>query len=449
MNVVLRGLRVIDPLAGVDERRRDVWISDGRIAGISAEIDEPEAEVVDLTPPDGAAPHVLCPAFVDLHAHLREPGNEEAETIDSGARAAAAGGFGTVVAMANTQPVRDTAQRVGEARALARGAVVRVLPAAALTKGADGRALVDLAGCAAAGAVAFSDDGRNAVTPDLLTKALRAAAPLGRPILIHSEDERLVEKANPGFSSLSRCPSRPHAAETRAVVVALQALEAAGCGRIHLQHLSVGASVELVRRARQRGLAVTAEVTPHHLALSLPVEAEPDPHALIKVNPPLRGERDRLALVGAVRDGSIDAIATDHAPHRDADKAGDYEHALPGMIGLETALAACLTLGELGGAALPATVARLTAGPHRVLGRDSGLPEPRLEVGELATCTLFDPGAEWVVGEEPFQSRSRNTPLLGQRLRGKVLLTMVEGRVAHHDEARLPLALPLAGAVRV
>jgi dihydroorotase len=285
--------------------------------------------------------------------------------------------------------------------------------------------------------VAFSDDGRNAAPERLLADALRLAARLQRAVLVHPEDEGMVAAANPGARSLVRCPERPAACEATAVRSALRALEIAGAGELHLQHLSAAASIDLLRAAREDGAAVTAEVTPHHLSMWLPFESEPDPVGLRKVNPPLRSDRDREAVVQALRDGIIDAVATDHAPHSDADKAGDYADAAPGMIGLETALATCITYGGMGGGWLPVLVERLTSGPYRVLGDAVGLRQPRLRVGESADCVLFDPDEEWQVGAEPLRSRSRNTPLLGMRLRGRVLLTLVDGRVAFVNQSRL------------
>ena len=437
MNVILRGVRVIDPLGGVDAEMQDVWLCEGRVAAVGRHVSAPGVPVIDLTPPAGRAPRVLCPGFVDLHAHLREPGEEAKETIDSGALAAAAGGFTQVVAMANTVPPADSPARVGEARGRATARRVAVHTVAAVTEGLRGERMVDVAGCAAAGAVAFSDDGRNAAPEHLLADALRAAARVQRAVLVHPEDEGMIAAANPGVASVVRCPERPAACEATAVRAAIRALETAGTGRLHLQHVSAAASLELLRAARERGLAVTAEVTPHHLSMWLPFETEPDPPALRKVNPPLRTDRDREAMVQALRDGLVDCVATDHAPHTVTDKAVSYADAAPGMIGLETALATCITYGGMGGGWLPVLVERLTSGPYRVLGGAVGLREPRLRTGEVADCVLFDPDEAWQVGAEPLRSRSRNTPLMGMRLRGRVLLTLVEGRVAFVNQSTL------------
>ncbi len=439
MNAILRGVRVIDPLGRLDAPGQDVWIDGGKILAIYHHIEAAGVPVVDLSPPDGVDPCVLCPGFIDLHVHLRQPGDDEAETLETGSRAAAAGGFTHVVAMANTTPPIDTPERVAEARLAASNLPVSILQVAALTRGLDGEELVDIRKCVEAGAVALGDDGRNSVSPRQLAIALAETAHLSRAVLVHPEDEEMIAQANGTQGPVTRSPIRPVETETRAVNLAIRALSHARSGHLHLQHLSSEGSVASLRRARHQGLAVSAEVTPHHLSMWLPVAEEPDPQALRKVNPPLRGERDRVALVQALREGLIEAVATDHAPHRAAEKSLGYDDAAPGMIGLETALAACITIGGMGGEWLATLVERLTVGPQRILGPSSGVPEPRLRIGESATCTLFDPNAEWTVGETPLHSRSRNTPLIGARLRGTVLLTLAGGRVIHQDPARVPI----------
>lgn len=443
MNLILRGVRLIDAAAGLDAPGHDVWIGEGRILAVQRRIEAGTVPVLDLTPRAGQAPPILCPGFIDLHTHLREPGGEEAETVASGAAAAAAGGFTAIVAMANTTPPVDTPERVCAARARAAEVPVRVLTVAALSRGLAGGELVDIAGCAAAGACAFSDDGRNGASLQLLSDGLRAAAECNRPVLVHAEDEGMIGAGSPG-ADVTRLLHRPAEAEIAAVEGALQALRRAGCGRLHLQHLSTAGAVELLASARAQGLPVTAEATPHHLAMWAPVDPEPDPPALLKVNPPLRSEHDRAALIQALREGVVDAVATDHAPHPAAAKAAPLNSAAPGMTGLETALAVLLTCGGMGGDWLPVLIERLTAGPHRVLGDAADLPPPGLRLGEPATCVLFDPGAEWVVGTQPQHSLSSNTPWGGRTLRGRVLLTVVGGRVAFAD-ASLATSV-LAGA---
>jgi dihydroorotase len=438
VNAILRGVRVIDP-GRLDATGQDVWIDGGKILAIYHHIDADGVQVVDLTPPEGVEPCVLCPGFIDLHAHFREPGDDEAETLQSGSLAAAAGGYTHVVAMANTSPPIDTPERVAEARLMAGDMPVSILQVAALTRALEGEELVDIKRCIEAGAVALSDDGRNAISPRQLAIALAEAGHLSRAILVHPEDEEMIAQANGTQGAVTRSPLRPPDSETRAVNLAIRALTHARTGHLHLQHLSCEASVASLRRARHQGLFVSAEVTPHHLSMWLPVAEEPDPPALRKVNPPLRSERDRAALVRALRDGVIEAVATDHAPHRAAEKSSGYDEAAPGMVGLQTALATCLTIGGMGGEWLATLVERMTVGPYKVLGPAAGIPEPRLRIGEAATCTLFDPAAEWTVGEGDWHSRSRNTPLLGTRLRGTVLLTIAGGRVTHQDPVRVPV----------
>jgi dihydroorotase len=438
VNAILRGVRVIDP-GRLDATAQDVWIDGGKILAIYHHIDADGVQVVDLTPPEGVEPCVLCPGFIDLHAHLRQPGDDEAETLQSGSLAAAAGGYTHVVAMANTSPPIDTPERVAEARLMAGDMPVSILQVAALSRGLEGVELVDIKRCIEAGAVAFSDDGRNAISPRQLAIALAEAGHLSRAVFVHPEDEEMIAQANATQGVVTRSPLRPPESETRAVNLAIRALTHARAGHLHLQHLSCEASVASLRRARHQGLFVSAEVTPHHLSMWLPVAEEPAPPALRKVNPPLRSERDRAALVRALRDGVIEAVATDHAPHRAAEKSMGYDDAAPGMVGLETALATCLTIGGMGGEWLATLVERMTVGPYKVLGPAAGIAEPRLRIGEPATCTLFDPAAEWTVGEGDWHSRSRNTPLLGTRLRGTVLLTIAGGRVIHQDPVRVPV----------
>jgi len=438
--LLIRGAHVVDPRAGLDGPA-DVLIDGGTIAVLGA------PGTVELAPGtesiDGEGRH-LFPAFVDPHVHFRVPGEEHKEDLHSGTRAAAAGGYCAVVAMPNTRPTVDNTAVLGSLREAAmREARVPVGFTAAISPGLAGERLTEMVELRAAGAVAFTDDGRNAVSQRLLSEAIRRAARLHRPILVHPEDEEYIGRINGAHGLTARCPVRPVEAETRAVALALRALHDAGTGRLHLQHISSAPSIDLIREARADGVEVTAEVTPHHLAMWLPVAEEPESAALLKVNPPLRGQRDRAALIQALRDGVVDAVATDHAPHRAEEKALPYAEAAPGMLGLELALAVCLTMGGMGGDWIPTLVERLTAGPYRVLGgATSLLSEPRLVIGEAATCVLFDPGAEWTVGSEDLRSNSHNTPLLGITLRGRVLMTLVEGALVHHDRRRLPWPLP-------
>lgn len=440
MNVILRGVRVIDPAVDRDDAPCDAWLWEGRIEAIERRVERDGVPVIDLTPRSGGDACVLCPAFIDLHCHLREPGDEQSETVKSGARAAAAGGFARVIAMANTKPPLDSPDRVRDAVDRDGPALVTVRTVAALTRGLTGEELVDVEACIRAGAIALSDDGRNAASRDVLAEGLRRAGSLSRPVLVHPEDESYIAHLNRD-GDVVRAVHRPAEVEAQAVDTALAALQDADpTGRLHLQHLSTAASVERLQAARDSGMPVTAEVTPHHIA-ALPEHMQRGRQsAACKVNPPLRAEGDRTAVLDALRQGLIDAVATDHAPHHDEHKSVPYESAAPGMIGLETALAVCLTFGDMGGSWLPVLVERLTVGPHRVLGRRSGLSQPRLALQGPATCVVFDPAQEWTVDETTVRSRSRNTPFLGERLRGRVLITVVDGRPVHVDQERVGTA---------
>lgn len=435
MRLVLRGVRVIDPAIELDVDGRDVWIEDGRLIALDHGPPGDAQPAIDLTPAPGRPACVLCPGFIDLHAHLREPGGEEAETVLSGAAAAVAGGFTTVVAMANTHPPVDTPQRVADAERRNGKAPVTVLQVAALTRGLEGNRLADIEQCVRAGAIALGDDGRNAARPQLLEEGIRVAARRSRPVFVHPEDEAAIAGRAPHGIPIPAAAERPAEVEVRAVETAIEALRRAATGRLHLQHVSTAGAVDLLRRARESGLAVTAEVTPHHLTMEQPAMRPDDP--LRKVNPPIRHAEDVAAVREALASGVIDAIATDHAPHRVADKQPPYEQAAAGMIGLETALPQCLTVRELTGPGLRRLVAALTVGPHRVLGAEAPVDPPRLRLDQPGTLTLFDPAAEWTVTAETLRSRSRNTPLLGSRVRGRVLLTIASGRVLHIDEPRL------------
>src|ERR1700693_1802667 len=297
MTAILRGVRVIDPLARLDVTAQDVWIDGGKILAIYHHIDADGVPVVDLTPEGDKEPCVLCPGLIDLHAHLRQPGDDGAETLLTGSRAAAAGGYTHVVAMANTSPTIDTPERVAEARLLAGNMPVSILQVAALTRGLDGEELVDIKRCIEAGADALGGDGRNAVSPRQLAIALAEAGHLSRAVLVHPEDEEMIAQANGTQGAVTRSPLRPPDSETRAVNLAIRALTHSRTGHLHLQHLSCEASAASLRRARHQGLLVSAEVSPHHLSMWLPVGEETDPPAVLKVNPPLRSERDRTALV--------------------------------------------------------------------------------------------------------------------------------------------------------
>ena len=365
----------------------------------------------------------LLPGFVDLHCHLREPGLEHKETIRTGTAAAAAGGFTTVCCMPNTEPAIDTLAtlRLVQDTARSQGAV-RVLPIAAVTRGRAGSELTDMAELAGAGAVAFSDDGSPVADSRLMRLALEYAASFGRPVIDHCEDPRLTAGGAMHEGAVSErlgLPGWPTAGEE--VMVARDIALAAQTGaHVHLAHLSTAPAVELVRAAKRRGIHVTAEVTPHHLTLTDAWVERGGYDTNCKVNPPLRTDADRAALLEGLIDGTIDAIATDHAPHARVEKECEFESAAFGISNLETAFGSLMGLVHAGQLPFEVLVDKLTRGPAAVLGLS--LPED--------DWTLVDPDAEWMVDVDRFRSRGRNSPLHGQRLTGRVLLTVCRGVVA-------------------
>ena len=421
---VFERARVVDPAAGVDEVR-DVVVADGVIAGPEA---ADGAERID------AGGLILAPGLVDLHAHLREPGEEHKETIATATRAAAAGGFTAVAAMANTVPVTDHAAIVHEVRDLAAAAgSCDVFPVGAITKGLLGESLAEMGEMVEAGVRVFSDDGHCVPSARLLRNALlyATAFPVEVVLAEHAEDESLVEGGHmhEGLQSYSLgLAGRPAAAEEIAVARDLALARATG-GRLHLCHLSSARAVELVRRAKAEGVRVTAEVTPHHLVFTDADLATYD--TAKKMNPPLRSAEDRDALRAGLADGTIDAIATDHAPHAVEEKDMEFDLAPPGTIGLETALAAALTfLVEPGIVSLGRVIDALSATPARILGATAhGGP---IEPGRPANLVVFDPSEDWIV-EPPFVSKARNSAFTGQRLRGRVRFTMLAGALTVAD----------------
>jgi dihydroorotase len=412
------GARVVDPGADIDEVH-DVVVADGRIAtddGVEG------AERID------ASGLVLAPGLVDLHTHLREPGEEHKETVATGTRAAAAGGYTAVAAMANTDPAIDHAAMVHAVRDLAVAAgSCDVFPVGAITKALAGESLAEMGEMVDAGVRVFSDDGRCVPDARLLRNALiyAKAFPVEVVLADHAEDASLVEGGQMHEGSLSYAlglAGRPAEAEEIVVARDLAVARASG-GRLHLCHLSSARAVELVRRAKAEGVRVTAEVTPHHLAFTDEDLATYD--TAKKMNPPLRTVEDRDALREAVADGTIDVIATDHAPHAVEEKDMEFDVAPPGTIGLETALAAVLThLVEPGIIDLLRAIEALSTAPARILGAsDHGGP---LEPGRPANLVVFDPDEAWTV-EPPFVSKARNSAFTGERLRGRVRYTMLRG----------------------
>jgi dihydroorotase len=420
-NLVVRGARVLDPVEGVDAVM-DVRVDDGVIAALGANLDANSHKVIDA---DGL---VLAPAFVDPHVHLRTPGREDEETIASGTAAAAAGGYCAILAMPNTEPVVDSSATLGSLIEIARAeAEVPVGFLAAITKGQAGAELAELGELADAGAAGFSDDGVPVASPGLMRRALQYSSVTSRRIALHCEETTLSRggqmhegpvSAELGFTGY------PSVAESLMVERDL-ALAAYEEQPLHLLHLSAWESVQALRRAKQAGIPATAEVTPHHLCRTDEAVRSLDPN--LKMNPPLRSESDRTALIEGLRDGVIGAIATDHAPHARHEKEVPFEAAPFGVTGLETAFSALYThLVEPGVVPLETILERMSAGPARVYGLD----EPRIGVGATANLVLLDLKASWRVREDVFRSRSVNSWLLGETLKGRVRATVAGGRLA-------------------
>jgi dihydroorotase len=421
MRLVLKGGRVIDPSQGIDDRL-DVLIEDGRITKLARPLTG-RGRSVDVR---GL---VICPGFIDLHCHLREPGREDKETIATGTRAAAAGGFTAVCAMPNTDPVND---RAGITRAILDRAradgVVRVHPIGAITRGSLGEELAEYGDLREAGCVAVSDDGRPVASARVMRRALEYARAFDLTVIDHCEEPTLAHGAamNEGtVSTLLGLRGAPAAGEAIVVERDVLLAELTG-GKVHIAHASAAASVDAVRRGKARGVRVTAEATPHHLLLVDAAVKDSGYDTSTKMNPPLRAEADRQALIEGLRDGTIDCIATDHAPHTVDDKKVEYDQAAFGVVGLETAVSLCLDrLVGAGILELAQLVSLLSTRPARVLG----LPGGTLAPGSPADVTVLDLDRRVQVDPARFQSKGRNTPFAGWTLKGGPVLTVVDGRV--------------------
>jgi dihydroorotase len=419
MSLLIKNGRVVDPAAGTDAVQ-DVWIADGRVHKVGKGLKAPgDVEVVDATG------KVVCPGFIDIHVHLREPGFEYKETIASGTHAAAAGGFTAVCCMANTFPVNDNRAVTDYilARAKVEG-VVRVYPIGAVTRNLEGKQLAELAEQAEAGCVAFSDDGKCVMNAELYRRAMEYALPFGTPVISHAEDCDLAHRAamNEGLVSTELGLSgQPAAAEDVMVARDIILAELTGA-HLHIAHISTAGAVRLVREAKARGVHVTAEVTPHHLLLTDEAVRGWDPNC--KMAPPLRTKRDVEACREALGDGTIDCVATDHAPHALSEKEGEFAEAANGVVGLETAVPLLLDrLVRPGAMDLATLVTRLSTAPARLLN----LPGGSLAPGANADITILDLEQPWTVDPATFRSRSRNTPFAGSSGTGAPWMTLVGG----------------------
>ena len=421
-DLVIRGARVVDPVERIDELL-DVRVDAGTITQLAPQVDANGHRIVD------AAGLVLAPAFVDPHVHLRTPGREDEETIASGTAAAAAGGYCAILAMPNTDPVVDTAEVLEALRArAATEAVVPVGFLAAITKDQAGAELTEMGALADAGAAGFTDDGRPVVAAGVMRRALQYNGVTGRTLAVHCEEPTLTRGGHAHAGAVAAelgLAGWPSLGES--LMVARDLDLAADTGQhVHLMHLSARDSVEHLERAHARGVSASGEVTPHHLCLTDEAVRSLDPN--VKMNPPLRADDDRAALIDALRDGTIIAIATDHAPHAPEEKDLPFEAAPFGVTGLETSFAALYSQLVIPGVLrLETLLERLSAGPARIFG----LERPRIAVGAPANLALLDLEARWRVKSTTFKSRSPNSWLLGKRLHGKVRLTVAAGRVVH------------------
>jgi dihydroorotase len=421
MSLLIKNGRVVDPANSLDAVQ-DVLISGARIERVGPDL--PAAAGTTVLDATGK---IVCPGFIDIHVHLREPGYEYKETVATGTRAAAAGGFTAVCCMANTQPVNDNRSITDYIRAKAAvEGVVRVYPIGAVTRGLRGEELAELAELAEAGCVAFSDDGKCVMNAALYRRAMEYTLPFGAPIISHAEDHELSRGTamHEGVVSTELgVPGAPAAAEDIMVARDILLAELTGA-HVHIAHLSTAGAVRLVRDAKARGIRVTAEVTPHHLLLTEDAVRTFDANA--KMNPPLRSKRDTEVLLEALVDGTIDCIATDHAPHAGSEKEGEFDRAAFGIVGLETAVGLLLDrLVRPGALPLGTLISRLSRDPARLLG----LPGGSLAPGAAADLTLIDPGAAWTVDPAKFASKSRNTPFGGWSVTGRPWKTIVGGSI--------------------
>jgi dihydroorotase len=428
--LILNG-RLVDPASGVDAER-DVLLRHGKVAGVEKPgglNDVKAKEIID------AAGMVVAPGLVDVHVHLREPGQTYKESIKTGTAAAAAGGFTTVVAMPNTVPVNDSVAGLEWMLDAARGACIKLLAMPAATFGSRGEEITDFHQLADAGAVGFTDDGKPVLQDAVMREALTAAAGIGVPVSQHAEDTRLTGGCSMNAGRVAfRLGLRGMTVEAEARIVErdiqlLREIERTDRARphLHVQHVSTARAMELIRSAKAEGLHVTCEVAPHHFALTDEAIGDYDTNA--KMNPPLRAEEDRLAMIAGLMDGTVDCIATDHAPHAGFEKEQEFERAPNGITGLETALGLALRVLHQGeGMTVSRVIELMSAQPAGVISLDG---RGTLKVGSFADVVVFDPASEWKFDVAKTRSKSRNTPFDGAAMVGRVAFTVSEGRVVY------------------
>lgn len=434
--LLITGGRLLDPSQGLD-KIGDLLIAENRIAQLGDKGSIPPQGVPVLD----SIGLVVCPGFIDLHCHLREPGFEEKETIATGTRAAARGGFTTVCCMPNTNPPLDNQAAINYVKSKARTeGVVNVSPIGCITKGRKGEELAEMKELAQAGVIGFSDDGNPVTNSRIMRHALDYSSSLGLVVIDHCEDKALT---NGGLMNEGLVATRlglkgmPAVAEEIMVARDLALAQLTGA-RLHVAHVSTEGSVDLIRWAKDKGIAVTAEVTPHHLTLTeekvVGKQSTSAYDTNAKVNPPLRTEKDINALITGLKEGIIDAIATDHAPHILADKMCEFELAAFGISGLETAFGCLMSLVHDGRLELTTLISKLTAGPARIIGDKFG-ELGTLNIGSQADITLFDPNREWIVDINEFASKGQNTPFSGSQFKGKVMATIVGGKIVYKDDS--------------
>jgi dihydroorotase len=421
VSLVIKGGRVIDPVNGVD-KVMDIQVEKGQITRVGKSLSGDRVL--------RAKGLWVVPGLIDLHVHLREPGYEYKETIETGSRAAAAGGFTTIACMPNTDPVNDNGSVTDFILTqAAKAAVVRVLPVGAITRGQQGETLAEIGEMAENGVVALSDDGRPVDNSELMRRGMEYARTFGLPVISHCENSNLSGQGvmHEGvISTRLGLTGIPSAAEEIMVERDILLAELTGAA-LHVAHVSTRGSVEGIRRAKKKGIPVTAEVTPHHLTLTHEALEEYDTN--LKVNPPIRTEEDRQALVQGLADGTIDAVATDHAPHNVAEKEVEFDRAAFGLIGLETALPLVLRLVHQGILTPAQVVERMAARPAQIIGIQGGSLQP----GDPANLTLIDPDRVITVDATKFYSKSRNTPFHGWELKGKAVCTLFRGKMVYED----------------